>query len=206
MLNIPSSNFVFANVKVSYTYLTEDFDFVESECPKFGNALLLFWGRGLTAAGAIVRNIKNTSAIMKLTGDQERSFKAQILPADWNGASWAKKRTPGVAGTLLVKVHITDVSRARFTSRWMSCMRAMRNDPDLATLIWECRRHIFFRVQGCRPAEALLAASRRLHLDWFGNTLVDINGHTVDLLKCDVQHFAHELRGEARQMSWPQTS
>ena len=69
----------------------------------------------------------------------------------------------------------------------------MRNGPDLATLIWECRRHSLFREQGCRPAEALLAASQRLHLEWFGNTLVEINCRTVDLLKCDVQHFAHKL-------------
>ena len=69
----------------------------------------------------------------------------------------------------------------------------MRNEHHLATLIWECRRQTLFLVQGCRPAEALLAASQRLHLEWFGNTLVEINCHTVDLLKCDVQHFAHKL-------------
>ena len=79
--------------------------------------MLPFWGRALLAAGAIVSNSKNTSAIMQLTGEQERSLKAQILAADWSGASWAKKRTPGVAGTLLMKVEITDVSRAPLTSR-----------------------------------------------------------------------------------------
>ena len=84
-------------------------------------------------------------------------------------------------------------------------MRAMRNDPELATLMWECRRHSLFRVQGCKPTEALLAASQRLHLDWFGNTLVEIKCHTVDLFKCDVQHFAHELGEQAKNMSWSQT-
>ena len=194
-----------ANVKVSYTYPTEDLEFNESKCSKIQNSMLPFWGRALVAAGAIVSNIKNTSAIKQLTGEQERSLKAQILAADWNGASWAKKRTPGVAGTLLMKVTITDASQASSTSRWMNCMRAMRNDPDLATLIWECRHHSLFRVQGCRPPEALLA-SQRLHLDWFGNTLVEINCRTVDLFKLDVQHFADELREVARQMSWSQTS
>ena len=79
--------------------------------------MLPFWGRALVAAGAIVSDIKDTSAIKQLTGDQVRSLKAQILAADWSGASWAKKATPGVAGTLLKKLNITDVSRTPSTSR-----------------------------------------------------------------------------------------
>ena len=69
----------FADVKVPYTYLTEDLEFVEWKCSKIQNYLLPFWGRALVAAGAIVSNIKNTSAIMQLTREQERSLKAQIL-------------------------------------------------------------------------------------------------------------------------------
>ena len=57
---------------------------------------------------AIVGKI-NTSAIKQLNGEQERCVKAQILVPDLDAASGAKKRTPGVAGTLNMRVHFTDV-------------------------------------------------------------------------------------------------
>ena len=191
----------FANQKVSYKYQPEDITFLDPACSKIRNVSLPFWGRALVAGGAVVCKIVYASVIRV----QERKIKAQILAAIWGGNTGSRKRTPGVAYTLFMKGHVADISQAALTTRWLSYMRAVRNDPSLAQVIWNSRRHSLFRVQGRGPAEALLLASQRLHFDWYEGTKVEINNKTFGLTNCEAAHFAHELREQARKMVWSQT-
>ena len=205
LLKILGLKFRFANGTVSYRYLPEDISYIEPTCSRIRSSGLPFWGRALVAGGALVNKVAYASEVRQLTGEQERKIKNNVLAAVWSGSSGSRKRTPGIAYTLFMKGHVADVTQATLISRWMCYLRAVRNNPELATLIWNSRRHDCFRVQGRGPAEALHAASRRLNIEWFGNTLVEINGYTFNLLNCNSYHFAHELREQGRKMIWSQT-
>ena len=84
------------------------------------------------------------SEVRQLTGEQERKIKNNVLAAVWSGTSGSRKRTTGIAYTFFMKGHVADVTQATLISRWMCYLRAIRNNPELATLIWNSRRHDCF--------------------------------------------------------------
>ena len=106
--------------------------------------------------------------------------------------------------TLFLKGHVTNITQASLTSRWLRYVKAIRNNPALAYTIWNARVEGHRRLSGKGPAEALDRARNRLRFDWEGVDCVRIGCELINLFSCNTEKFAHQLRDLGRNMVWSQ--
>ena len=125
--------FKFNDGSVSFEHKDADLKFVEPALTRIKNSNRPFWARALAIGGATVSKTWYVSKIRQLSDAQERNLKNMITGAVWG--SGTRKRTPGVLYTIVTKEHVLDITQATLTRRWMKICRAVRNDPDLGTVL-----------------------------------------------------------------------
>lgn len=184
----------FANGKVKFQYYPEDLESIEPTCSRIGGAGLDFWTRSLVIGGALISKINYAADCRQLNSTQERGIRATLTATLSSSSTATRKRTPGILMTLFAKGHVGDVTQASLTSRWVRYARAIRNDPNLAELVWSSKIRDPSRVHGRGPCEALSHSCERLRFEWNGATNMIINGNDYNLLDCNTDKFQHDLR------------
>ena len=196
--------FSFRDGRVWLRYDDADLKWIETTAARIRCSPLPWWYRTLVAGSLIVGKANYGGEFRMLTATQERSIRATMTAVLWKTPG--KHRSPAVIHTILTRGHVTDITQAALTTRWMTYRRLILNDPTIAAQFWACKlkSKTRQRILGRGPVEALLAAERRLGIDWMEPGVICIGDTVLDLFTCTRGTLGHHLREAARRMVWTQ--